>query len=390
MRPNICIGLMSGTSIDALDCVAVEFTDQKMNILGEDSLEWSDEVKAALHSLCSDNLNEIETASLMANEVARTSAALVLRLIDRLHLEKENILAIGSHGQTVRHRPEKGFSVQLDNGPLLAALTGIDAVVNFRMADIACGGEGAPLTPAFHKEVFGSTERQRMILNLGGISNLTVISRDLTVSAGFDCGPANTLMDLVCRKFLHQPYDKDATVASQGKVNEQWLNKLLSHDYLKKCPPKSTGREVFNADLIHAMIDECTFLKEKIPDLLRTLGEFTVRAVTDSIKNFALTDEAGADLILCGGGAYNPLLEKRFHEILSPLGIKTFKSSDFGVSETLLEAQAFAFFAYRFVKGVSSDLSKSTGQKTPAILGCLCPAANGHYARSVNSSFTED
>ncbi|MBO6258525.1 MAG: anhydro-N-acetylmuramic acid kinase [Succinivibrio sp.] len=386
MQPNICIGLMSGTSIDALDGVAVEFSKGKMNILGQVSIAWPDEVKKTLHSLCNDNLHEIETAGCMANEVARTSAKLVQILLDRLNLKKENILAIGSHGQTIRHRPAKGFSVQLDNGPLLAALTGIDTIVNFRMADIAHGGEGAPLTPAFHKEVFGCPERCRMILNLGGISNITVISKDRDVLAGFDCGPANTLMDLVCRKFLHQPYDKDAQTASQGKVNEVWLNKLLSHEYLKKRPPKSTGREDFNEELIHSMLEECTFFREKTADLLRTLCEFTVRAVTDSIRDFNLTAGQNADLILCGGGAFNPLVRMRFEQILTPLGIKVLKSSDFGVSETLLEAQAFAFFAYRFVEGICSDLCTSTGQKSPAILGCLCPATDGYFAKTARHS----
>lgn len=375
------IGLMSGTSIDSLDGCICDFAEG-IKLIVKSSRKWKEDEGRLLHSLCQKSEDELEKAARASNIIAKASAAVVRDLLDKASLKAEDIIAIGSHGQTVRHRPNLGFSVQLDNAPLTAALCNIDTVFNFRSADIANGGEGAPLTPLFHAQIFKDEKRTRYVLNLGGIANLTVIKPGGEVLCGFDCGPANTLSDLCCRLFFNCAYDPDGKFAYQGKIRVEWLAYFLSHPFLQKDPPKSTGREDFNADYIREYLLLCTQKQELVYDLIATLDEFTVLAAVNALRKIRYKHDLPAgDLLLCGGGALNPFIVERFKQHLKQDDIEVKSTADFNVDVSILEAQSFAYFAKETIEGRSFDLSKITGSKQSVILGVIAPALEGHYRR---------
>ena len=375
------VGLMSGTSIDGVDAVLVDFfKDEKGNlqskIIESFDVDFDKETKALLHELCLSSYDEIEKCGVARVAIAKTEAKAVLGLLQKAKVEPKDIIAIGSHGQTVRHRPEKGFSLQLDEGPLLAALTGIDVVNNFRAADIAFGGNGAPLTQAFHKMQFASTDKVSMVLNLGGIANLTVIDKDAKhqVLTAFDIGPANTLIDAAMRLLLNKNFDEDAKVARSGVVIPMLLAKYLSAPYLQLEPPKSTGRETFNVDFIKDELLLSTQDKSFIPDFIATLTEFTVVSCVNAIRQCLYKYKIdGARLIICGGGAYSPYIVEKMTNTLSKNKVEVITSDKLGANAKLIEAHAFAYFAYKFVNREALDLDGTTGAKRPSILGCLCP-----------------
>ena len=384
MSKELYIGLMSGTSIDGLDACLIDMQSGKPEVIAVDNCKWSDAEAKALHELCQSSDDEIEKEGTACVFIAKKQALLINDLIAKANLKKEDIIAVGTHGQTVRHRPQLRFSKQLDLGPLTAALTGIDTVVDFRAADIAAGGDGAPLTPAFHQMMLKDATRDRYVLNLGGISNLTVIKKGGNVLAGFDCGPANTLLDLSCRVLFDKPYDKDAKIASQGTVRKDWLLELLDHPYLKRDFPKSSGREDFNEKTVQKYLYLVKNKEALGSDLLATLCEFSVRAVIDEIIKVKerFHDLKEGDLILCGGGAYNPLIKSRFEDYCSNLNLKVMRSDALGIHPSYMEAEAFAWFTYMCINGKAIDLTHSTGAKYPTILGCICPATNGRFVKS--------
>lgn len=429
------VGLMSGTSIDGLDGVIIAISpadsaDSANNALcfktiATGTLDWPLELKNTLHQLCQQgsDAERVEPMYAAANGVATYEAQLVTQLLAKAQLPASEITAIGSHGQTIRHCPQQGFSVQIDNGPLLAHSTGIDAVVNFRAADIACGGQGAPLTQAFHQKIFARQGRSCFVLNLGGIANVTALGKDGELLTAFDTGPANTLLDYVCRTYLGTTYDKDGACARAGSVDQKSLQSLMEHPYLKKDFPKSTGREDFNADTIAFMLQglqpvtalpdgtvrtvhtthtdstacpapapatPITPDQQRLNNVLATLTEYTALSVTNALEQIIArypdAMSAERDLVLCGGGALNPFLRERLQALAAErqlhLHLKT--CSEFGVDAKFLEAQAFAYFAYCTIHGQCLNLGKSTGAQSPALLGCICPAPHGHYARLAN------
>ena len=384
MPKELYIGLMSGTSIDGLDACLIDMQSGKPQVIAVDSCKWTDTEAKALHELCQSSNDEIEKEGKACVFIAKKQAFLVNDLISKAKLKNEDIIAVGTHGQTVRHRPKLNFSKQLDLGPLTAALTGIDTVVDFRAADLAAGGDGAPLTPAFHQMMLKNDHRDRYVLNLGGISNLTVIEKGGKVLAGFDCGPANTLLDLCCRELFNKPYDEDAKIASQGKIRQDWLCELLEHPYLKRDFPKSSGREDFNENTVKKYLNLVKNKEASGADLLATLCEFSVRSVIDEIikikQRFISLDKG--DLILCGGGAYNPLIKQRFEEYCLKLDLKVLRSDEVGIHPSYMEAEAFAWFTYMCMNGKKIDLTHSTGAKYPTILGCICPAPTGRFVKS--------
>lgn len=439
--PEYYIGLMSGTSIDGLDGVLMSITPQaqtkqespsvpsaassaasssactssptaapaaaldqfapplSLQIIATVSQDWPAELKATLHQLCQrgSDAERIEPLSLAANAVASYEAQVVQQLLEKSGLPASAIMAIGSHGQTIRHCPDQGFSVQIDNGPLLAARTGIDAIVNFRAADIACGGQGAPLAQAFHQKVFARKQRSCFVLNLGGIANVSAFGKDCQLLTAFDTGPANTLLDYVCRDYLKISYDAHGEHARAGKVNAAALAQLLEHPYLARPFPKSTGREDFNADTFDFMLSPLAQQHQQAPeqldlstinDTLATLTEFTACTVIDAIEKiintYASDMSPERDLFLCGGGASNDFLCERFNTLAAQrqLHLTMHNCEDFGVDAKYLEAQAFAYFAYCNVHGYCLNLGKSTGAQSSSILGCLCPAHDGYYVRS--------
>lgn len=426
------VGLMSGTSIDGLDGVIIAITPADtaqgalcFKTIATGTLDWPVELKNTLHQLCQQGseTERVEPMYAAANGVATYEAQLVKQLLAKAQLQASEITAIGAHGQTIRHCPQQGFSVQIDNGPLLAHSTGIDAVVNFRAADLACGGQGAPLTQAFHQKIFARQGRSCFVLNLGGIANVTALGKDGELLTAFDTGPANTLLDYVCRTYLGTTYDKDGACARAGSVDQKSLQSLMEHPYLKKDFPKSTGREDFNADTIAFMLQglqpvtalpdgtvrtvhtthtdstacpapapatPITPDQQRLNNVLATLTEYTALSVTNALEQIIArypdAMSAERDLVLCGGGALNPFLRERLQALAAErqlhLHLKT--CSEFGVDAKFLEAQAFAYFAYCTIHGQCLNLGKSTGAQSPALLGCICPAPHGHYARLAN------
>ncbi len=422
------VGLMSGTSIDGLDAALIGIIPGKKGFenVATVSIDWDSDLKALLHQLCVKESahDRIEDLYAAGNGIAATSAKLVKQVIAGAGLTASDITAIGSHGQTVRHCPQQHFSVQIDNGPQLANTTGIDAVVNFRAADLALGGQGAPLTQAFHQQIFASNDRVRLVLNLGGIANLTVLAPKGKLITAFDTGPANTLMDYVCRSYLQCGYDEKGKHARIGHIDHEALSKLLTHPYLQRDLPKSTGREDFNADTIAFMLGDLPDLallrspeeEQRLCDILATLTEYTAITVADAIAKVATKfatqlgcngskqqpqlpllsqqpqqPQLSADLIVCGGGALNVFLCERLLALAKERGLDLELKSccEFGVDPKFLEAQAFAYFAYCCIHAKTLNLGSTTGATSPSILGMLCPAPHGAYTQRTTAFYTK-
>ncbi|MCR5085106.1 MAG: anhydro-N-acetylmuramic acid kinase [Succinivibrionaceae bacterium] len=383
MATEIYVGLMSGTSIDGLDACLLGIEGGRPRPLHTLSRAFPADLRLELHRLCSPGDNEIERAGAARARLAAEAAALTLDLLGAAGVPPQEVVAIGSHGQTIRHHPSAGYSWQLDDGARIAYLTGIDTITDFRSADVAAQGQGAPLTPIFHQVALASPERVRLVLNLGGIANLTALRPGGAIECGFDTGPANTLLDLACRELFGIPYDKDATLARQGQPRLDWLQRYLAHPYFSRRPPKSTGREDFSPAFIRTELEACRAEPRLGPDLLATLCELTALTVVNEVR--ALRHRMGfleADLILCGGGAFNPLLAERLSALLRRDGIALRRSGEFGVDEQYLESEAFAYFAHELVHCHPLGLSAVTGARRDLIGGALYPAPGGHFSRS--------
>lgn len=365
--PNIPIyvGMMSGTSMDGVDAVACVFNEKGCQFIARSFEPYSDMLRESLLSLCRSGPDEVVRMQNGANEIAKIYAKAFNKLLTDSGLNYKNIRAIGAHGQTIRHNPQIGASTQLINGALLAELTKTDVITDFRSRDLAAGGEGAPLVPAFHKWVL-SGDVPRGILNIGGISNLTILpergSEDEVL--GFDCGPGNVLMDAWIEKVNHVRYDRDAMWARSGKVIPQLLESLKQEKFFSQVPPKSTGRELFNLPWLEARLNG-----EKPEDVQRTLVSFTAETVTDAIRNFAPHIK---ELRVCGGGAKNPLMISELALLNPELVVTT--TADLGVDPQDVEGLAFAWLAYRFDRRESGNLPSATGASGSRILGCLYPA----------------
>lgn len=361
----IYVGMMSGTSMDGVDAVACVFNSKGLQILGRSFEPYSDMLRSSLLALCTPGENEIFRVQTGANEIAKIYAKAFHKLLIESGLKSENIRAIGAHGQTVRHNPAIGASTQIINGALLSELTKTDVIVDFRSRDLAAGGEGAPLVPAFHRWVL-SGEEPRGILNIGGISNLTVLPEKSSEEEvlGFDCGPGNVLLDAWTEKVNSVRYDRDAIWAKSGKVAPQLLAKLKSERYFELTPPKSTGRELFNLPWLESKLDG-----EKPEDVQRTLIAFTAETISDAIRAFA---PGIKELRVCGGGAKNPLLMQEL-KLLNPQ-LSVSDTSEIGVAPQDVEGAAFAWLAHRFIEREPGNLPSATGACGKRILGALYPA----------------
>lgn len=382
------IGLMSGTSIDGIDAVLVQINKEQIQLIASYALKWPVMTQNLLHSLChKDQSNELEKAFEARLAIAHREAYAVEQLLKKANLKASDIIAIGSHGQTVRHMPHRHYSVQLDSGPYLSNLTKIDTIFDFRMADLACDGQGAPLTPIFHQMLLGDDNKISFILNLGGIANLTILKHKQIV-CGYDCGPANTLIDTACKEFFDCNYDKDGNFALQGTLNLKLFNELCEKfkDYLNASYPKSTGRELFNFEAISHLLT--TNLNKY--DIITTLSYFScycaIKDIKDYISKSKEQNSTNFELILCGGGAHNKYITTCFNNELKDYQVTVLNSSYYNISEDFFEAQAFAYFAYLFVHGQSLNLKNITGAEHNTILGCLSPAPQGYYSKRVNNT----
>ncbi len=375
--PAYYIGLMSGTSVDGVDAVLLRFDsdDQPATLLETHSIDFPVALAQEVHALTSAGTNEIARMAKVENQLADLYNEAVEGLLGKTDVARDQIVAIGNHGQTVRHLPAQGYTLQLGNQNLLAAKTGIDVIGDFRRADMALGGQGAPLVPAFHLAQFGEQHPNERVcvLNLGGIANVSVIE-DGAVT-GYDIGPANTLLDLWYRHNNSErnaqsteTFDINSQWAMSGKVNQELLESLLKEPYFTKAPPKSTGRELFNYDWLadHLLKLDARLIGQGA-DIQRTLLELTVQAIAISLP------AEGGNLYLCGGGALNSQLVSLLDEALPNYKVST--TDDLGINPQWVEAAAFAWLAQRFTERRPGNVPSVTGASAPTVLGALFPAA---------------
>ncbi len=365
------IGLMSGTSLDGVDGVLVDFSQDAPRVLSHQTLPFDDALKAELMALNTTGDNELHRAALAANALVQVYAQVVKSLLATTGLTASNIQAIGAHGQTVRHQPGLfdgvGYTLQLNNPSLLAELTGIAVVADFRSRDLAAGGQGAPLVPVFHQGVFGKAHQTVAVLNIGGIANVSVLLAQGDV-IGFDCGPGNALMDYWCYQHTGQPYDDNGQWGRSGQVIKPLLHAFMQEPFLQQAPPKSTGRDLFHPALLTAHL---TRFEQAAPaDVQATLTEFTAQACVNDVKRYAPDT---CELIVCGGGALNGLLMARLQACL-PASCQVVSSAERGMPPLQVEACAFAWLARQTVLGLPGNAPKVTGAKGARILGGIFPA----------------
>ena len=367
---GLFIGLMSGTSLDGVDGVLADFSQPSMAVIGHVSVPFAPELRAELLALNTPGPDELHRAALAGNALARAYAAVVHALLKRTGTPAGAVQAIGAHGQTVRHRPQlfdgTGYTLQLNNPALLAELTGISVVADFRSRDVAAGGQGAPLVPAFHQGVFGRPGETVLVLNIGGISNLSVLSADGHVE-GFDCGPGNALMDHWCQAHTGQPFDRDGAWATTGEVLPDLLAELLQEPFLQQPPPKSTGRDLFNPAWLAGRLT--AHAGARPADVQATLTELTARACAESANSYGKNSKT---LAVCGGGALNGHLMRRL-QALAP-ATKVVPSDDLGLPALQVEAAAFAWLAQQAVERKTGSLQSVTGARGARVLGAVYPA----------------
>ncbi|MGL4768122.1 MAG: anhydro-N-acetylmuramic acid kinase [Formosimonas sp.] len=349
--PSVYLGVMSGTSLDGVDVVA--FDVQHKTVVAAHSVEFSPELRAATLLLQSPQTDELHHAQLVANQLADTYSA----AINALHLEPSQIAAVGVHGQTVRHRPECGYTIQLNQPARIAEQTGLTVVSDFRARDIAAGGQGAPLVPAFHDDVWRSTTRNRVILNIGGFANISVLSLG-QATFGYDTGPGNVLMDAWIGVHQGQNYDANGDWATSGRPHEGLLKAMLAEPYFSQQHPKSTGRDSFHLNWLNAHLAAWPAIAPV--DVQATLLQLTARSIAAQIT---LADE----VIVCGGGAYNRALLAALQELLPNSAIQT--SDAHGIAPQHVEAAAFAWLAAQTMQHLSGNLPAVTGAQGARILG---------------------
>ena len=371
---SLFIGLMSGTSLDGIDGVVVDFAAAGVHVVSHARRAFAPDLRAGLAALNRSGDDEIHRAALAANALARDYAALVETLRRGPAVANRPIVAVGCHGQTVRHRPGEfdgiGYSIQLNAPALLAELTGIDVVADFRSRDIAAGGQGAPLVPAFHRAVFGRPDATVAVLNLGGIANLSVLGPG-DQAIGFDCGPANTLLDLWCQRWSGRAFDTNGEAAARGRVDARLLDALLGEPYFALPPPKSTGLDLFNASWLDDRLAAADARARLSPeDVQATLAQLTADVVAASCRRHAA---AAQELVVCGGGAFNADLMTRLGRALAPMTVVA--SDARGLPADQVEATAFAWLAHAFFERQAGNVPTATGAAGPRILGALYPAS---------------
>lgn len=370
---SLYIGLMSGTSLDGIDAVLAKIGPNGEASAHEAvSAPFSPELRKALFELQSPGPNELHREKQAANALALAYGDAVDRLLKKVKLQPTDIAAIGAHGQTIRHQPHLGdmaYTHQTLNPALLAEKTGIDVIADFRSRDLAAGGHGAPLVPAFHAQQFAE-DKNLAILNIGGIANLTLLLKSGEVT-GFDCGPGNMLMDTWIHEHQGNAFDENGNWALQGKVNEALLAKMLADPFFSKAPPKSTGRDDFHLDWLQEILNGENFLCE---DVQATLLNLTAHSALEALARYAPQTQK---LIICGGGARNHALMNLFkdkvqHFFKQPLEITTSDSA--GIDPQLVEGLAFAWLAWSYKEKRPANLPAVTGAKGPRILGACYPA----------------
>ena len=374
MTRELFIGLMSGTSLDGVDVALVAFTEQKTQMLHSHFLAYPAALRAQILALQHPTENELENTALIGNALAKIYAEAVNQLLVDAQLSSNQIVAIGCHGQTIRHRPGFedgiGFTLQIGNAALLSELTGITVISDFRSRDIAAGGQGAPLVPAFHQAVFADKQINRAIINIGGIANITYLGNSENFSNksngvyGFDSGPGNMLLDAWIKQHKNLDYDANGDWASTGQVIPSLLSDMLAEPYFALLPPKSTGRDLFNQIWLQEKLLATTTLRPQ--DVAYTLVALTAHSIYN-----ALTQHCGEfnEVYVCGGGAHNRLLIESLQTLLGET--KCDSTESLGVGADWVEAIAFAWLAKQCINKKTANLAEVTGAKGPRILGAI-------------------
>ena len=374
MTRELFIGLMSGTSLDGVDVALVAFTEQKTKMLHSHFLAYPATLRAQVLALQHPTENELENTALIGNALAKIYAEAVNQILVDAQLSSNQIVAIGCHGQTIRHRPGFedgiGFTLQIGNAALLSELTGITVISDFRSRDIAAGGQGAPLVPAFHQAVFADKQINRVIINIGGIANITYLGNSENSSNktngvyGFDSGPGNMLLDAWIKQHKNLDYDANGDWASTGQVIPSLLSDMLAEPYFALLPPKSTGRDLFNQTWLQEKLLATTTLRPQ--DVACTLVALTAHSIYN-----ALTQHCGEfnEVYVCGGGAHNRLLIELLQTLLGET--KCDSTESLGIGADWVEAIAFAWLAKQCINKKTANLAEVTGAKGPRILGAI-------------------
>lgn len=368
MAGELYIGLMSGTSLDGVDVALVEFnaaaTDQP-RLLHTHFVAYPAELRLQILTLQHPSANELEVTALLANTLALIYAEAVHQLLAHSNIAPSQITAIGCHGQTIRHQPQFkdgiGFTLQIVNAALLAELTDITVVADFRSRDLAAGGQGAPLVPAFHHALFSCPHTSRALINIGGIANITYLGSGDVL--GFDSGPGNMLLDAWIKQHKNLDYDANGAWADSGQVIQSLLAAMLAEPYFSLAPPKSTGRDLFNDSWLAAKLSGGNYLPQ---DVARTLVALTAHSIVDALQRHCNQ----VDIVyLCGGGAHNLLLKNLLQALLAEIKVET--TDALGIGVDWVEAIAFAWLAKQCLDKKTANLPAVTGAKGPRILGAI-------------------
>ena len=371
---SIYIGVMTGTSMDGVDLVAASF--DPLHLHATLTIPFEPELRDELMALTLPDDNEIDRMRKADVTLAKLIGHGINELIEKNHLDRSQIKAIGSHGQTIRHRPEHGFTLQIGDPNIITEITKIPVISDFRRRDMAAGGQGAPLVPAFHQAIFQHSSIHRVILNLGGIANVSLLPAGRPEDVyGFDTGPANILMDAWCERYTGHPYDENGNWAAYGHPIRGLLERLQAHEFFSKEPPKSTGREDFNIDWLDDQLadwrnDELEYdeLEDTPENVQATLLKLTTRAIKKAIYR---SDLDTGEVYVCGGGAYNSHLLEQLRWRLRKHNWSVQSTSVLGFSPTWVEATAFAWLAMRFMTQQSGNLPSVTGAEGFRVLGTM-------------------
>lgn len=372
---GLFVGLMSGTSADGIDAALVEFdAGGRCRLVHAAHAQWDPSVRGLLLDIGQQRIEpSLDLLGTLDVQVAEAFAGATRTLLEEAGVPPGAVIAIGSHGQTIRHRPAGAagdgrhpFTIQIGDGNVIAERTGIATVADFRRRDVAAGGQGAPLLPALHAALLADPGGDRAVLNLGGIANLTLLPAGDAAVRGFDTGPANCLLDAWCERHTGQPFDRDAAWAAGGTNDPGLLERLLEEPWFALPPPRSTGREQFHLEWLQARLRG-----EDPRDVQATLLELTARTVADALRR----EQPGTRRVLaCGGGVHNPLLMARLQALLPGMAVESTAAA--GLDPDYVEAMGFAWLARRTMAGLAGNLPAVTGARGARVLGVVYPAAS--------------
>ena len=374
MTSTLYVGLMSGTSMDGIDAALVDCAGDAITLLATHEHPLPENLRAEIASISQPGNDEIERLGPLDRELGYRFAEAATTLLENAGYLPADIAAIGSHGQTIRHRPpsaghsqQASFTLQIGDANTIAEQTGVTTVADFRRRDVAAGGEGAPLAPAFHAAAFGDENSPRAIVNIGGIANATLLAGKEVV-AGFDTGPGNTLLDQWMQRHQGQPYDRDGAWSSEGDIVPALRDALLADPYFTLSGPRSTGKEHFNMTWLENSLDTLKETPEP-RDIQATLAELTARTIADGIANSGFEPEA---VYICGGGARNTDLMRRLYKALAPIPLDT--TAVLGLEPEWVEAAAFAWLAKQTLAGLPGNAPVVTNATGARVLGAIFPA----------------